>query len=236
MEENLYKLILKQFAEILSQMPITLQFIIIVIVAYTFLFIKNQKFRRYTIVFFSRLFKFLSNRSILNHEFFYYRQFYRKQINRINFEGEEDKTELYGIVLNSQVDASIDVTHDFLDNKMEELKKLNIVEFSSAILKNTTKIIDTYEAMILEEFTDLHGTEKAADLYNLIYTAFYIYHKPRIDMIDEYISELHHFSKDKEDFIHDYLSLLHISTTLAIADLERAMRDVNGQIKRIIYS
>ncbi len=53
-------------------------------------------------------------------------------------------------------------------------------------------------------------------------------------MIDEYISELHHFSKDKEDFLHDYLSLLHISITLAIADLERALKDVNGQIKIII--
>lgn len=223
------------FLQIFNSVGITAKIILFFIAAFIFLYIQKKDFREGVSEMLSRIFNIIRNKQSLSHDFFYRKPFYMRQINRIEFE-DVDKTELFRILLTLKVNAAIDITQKFIADNEQKLKKLDIYELAGMLIGNTEKIIETYEADTLAAYLKLHGEEKSKNLYKLIYDAFYDFHQPRVDMINEYISNVHHYDKEYDEIMHDYLSLLHIALSLAIGDTFRAFQKLNGQIAAIIHN
>lgn len=208
-------------------------------------FIKNESFRKHTILILKNFFKSKSKISLLKHGLFFKKSFYKKAINNLYFENQL-KTDLFKILLNEKINAAITLSEQFIKNinyKIDNTKLFYECE------ENISNIIQVYETTILQSYYEYFFDEKkdynkkeayliATKLYEYIYnndkTGFKTVHADTVKFIEGIIKK-NIFSNifSVKQKLYFYLDAIEFALDIAVTECEDLFNQFNGEIEKM---
>ncbi len=203
-------------------------------------FVKNEKFRQSVFLNFR---KGSDKINLLEHDLFFKMDYFKIAVDNVAFKDEKIKTDLFRILLNEKIKASIELTKQFITNlKIDDKIDFSILFFDLTV--NVDNIIKLYEKRILTEF-EIYFVQKGYNLrdakeiahqqYNLLYLAFKKNHNKSVEFILKNLKR-NIFSEafTPQQKLYFYLNLIDMALEIAITDCEETFVKLNGGVVEII--
>jgi hypothetical protein len=154
--KDFYNFLIENTADFNPILRIFIVFILCGLAITGLTFIKNSKFRKQIITFFENKFKLNIKKSLLKHNLFSKKSFFKKPINSLHFESQL-KTDLFKLLLNEKINVAIAISENFIkkiDYKIDDEKLF--LECS----ENNLNITNVCENSIHQSFVDYFFDKK----------------------------------------------------------------------------